>query len=520
MKRKPATLKDVRSRITEVRRVRASDLQPHPSNWRQHGEAQVSAMAGVMQEVGDVGVLLAWVSEREGGKLTLIDGHLRAGIAPDHEYMVAVTDLTDAEADYVLTTHDPLSAMASADAAALDALLSSVSTGDDAVKRMMDDLAKDAGIFHEDEGADAEDIPDDSAADDVDALLAPFPWFGGKARVAGRVWRRFGEVDNYVEPFCGSAAVLLACPYDLKVSTINDVDGYVSNFWRSIHSAPDDVAQWADWPVNENDLFARHVWLIRQNGELTRQLETSPDYFDAKIAGWWVWGCCSWIGTGWCSGSGPWTVEDGQVINTNGNAGRGVNRQLPHLGNAGRGVNRQLPHLGDAGQGVNRQLPHLGDAGRGVNRQLPHLGDAGRGVCEAASHHLKEYMRALSDKLRTTRVACGDWSRVVTPSVTFRHGLTAVLLDPPYGDGAVEYSGGGNGDKRIAVQVRQWCIENGNDPQMRIALCGYDDVEMPSGWSVMRWKARKGYQVADNDQSHRETIWFSPHCKTPTRIET
>ena len=29
----------------------------------------------------------------------------------------------------------------------------------------------------------------------------PFPWFGGKSRIAPEVWRRFGNVRNYVDPF-------------------------------------------------------------------------------------------------------------------------------------------------------------------------------------------------------------------------------------------------------------------------------------------------------------------------------
>jgi hypothetical protein len=39
-------------------------------------------------------------------------------------------------------------------------------------------------------------------------------------------------------------------------------------------------------------------------------LHADPDYFDAKIAGWWCWGACAWIGTGWCSGEGPWNIDD------------------------------------------------------------------------------------------------------------------------------------------------------------------------------------------------------------------
>ena len=43
-------------------------------------------------------------------------------------------------------------------------------------------------------------------------LKAPFPYFGGKGRVAGEVWKRFGAVKTYVEPFFGSGAVLLGRP--------------------------------------------------------------------------------------------------------------------------------------------------------------------------------------------------------------------------------------------------------------------------------------------------------------------
>ena len=48
-----------------------------------------------------------------------------------------------------------------------------------------------------------------------DLLKAPFPYFGGKAKAAPLVWAAFGAVDNYIEPFCGSAAMLLQAPSDL-----------------------------------------------------------------------------------------------------------------------------------------------------------------------------------------------------------------------------------------------------------------------------------------------------------------
>ena len=41
-------------------------------------------------------------------------------------------------------------------------------------------------------------------------LSAPFPYYGGKARIAESVWRELGDVTVYAEPFAGSLAVLLA----------------------------------------------------------------------------------------------------------------------------------------------------------------------------------------------------------------------------------------------------------------------------------------------------------------------
>src|SRR4051812_36697157 len=134
----------------------------------------------------------------------------------------------------------------------------------------------------------------------MNQLRAPFPWFGGKRRVAEAVWRRLGDVPNYVEPFFGSGAVLFGRPHPARIETVNDRDAYLSNFWRAVHHAPEVVARWADWPVNEADLHARHRWLVDQ-ADFRERMLTHPEYFDAKIAGWWVWGICQWIGSGWCS---------------------------------------------------------------------------------------------------------------------------------------------------------------------------------------------------------------------------
>lgn len=46
----------------------------------------------------------------------------------------------------------------------------------------------------------------------TEALIAPFPYFGGKSKVADIVWQALGQPRHYIEPFFGSGAVLLARP--------------------------------------------------------------------------------------------------------------------------------------------------------------------------------------------------------------------------------------------------------------------------------------------------------------------
>lgn len=320
----------------------------------------------------------------------------------------------------------------------------------------------------------------------AEALKAPFPWFGGKSRVAPLVWEWFGDVANYVEPFFGSGAVLLGRPHAPGTETVNDKDGFLANAWRAISADPDGVAMWADWPVNENDLHARHAWLKPQRATLSARLEGDPDYFDAKIAGWWLWGMACWIGGRFCAKDGPWVVVDGELRNVGGDCD-GTERKCPHLGNAGRGIARQLPHLGNAGRGTNRGQP------------------------------IYEYMRQLQERMRRVRVCCGEWSRICGPSVTERHGLTGVFLDPPYSaeadrDGDI-YA---EEDLTVAHDVRRWAIENQDNPLLRIALCGYEGEHELPGWDCVAWKAHGGYGGGmggrGEQNRHRERIWFSPNC--------
>lgn len=455
-------------------------------------------------------------------------------------------------------------------------------------------------------------------------MKAPFPWFGGKSRAAHLVWPRLGPVRNYVEPFAGSLAVLLKRPSPPKIETVNDKDCYLANFWRALQRDPEAVAYYADWPVNEADLHSRHRWLVART-KFRRRMLHNPDFYDPKIAGWWVWGQCLWIGSGWCArpdwrgrvNAGRYARAD-DVSTRNGDtseqAGRphltndvGVHTQSaaeypekdwnaenqarrPQLANdrgdklvknrGGNGVHavgltqKRPAHSGNGGaQGVHRRFegnaaeqakqpraesnvgvhrdwqkrPRTdGDAGvhaqghrrwqgggagggsgvhaPGLWQQMPDLsgsrGASGRGIHGVGprTDGLYDYLGALAERLRRVRVCCGDWSRVLTPSVTTYIGTTGVLLDPPYSQDrrAICYSE----DHDVSADVRRWAIEHGENPQFRIALCGYEgEHDMPSGWTVAEWKAHGGYSRSERGVANREAerIWFSPHCLMPGR---
>jgi DNA adenine methylase len=325
-------------------------------------------------------------------------------------------------------------------------------------------------------------------------LAAPFPWFGGKSLACEKVWGAFGEVKNYVEPFAGSAAMLLGAPDGNRVETINDFDGFVANFWRAVAQDAQAVAAHADWPCNEVDLFSRHGWLVRERETLTQRLHADPDWFDAKIAGWWVWGLCNWIASGWCSGDGPWEIGDDGIYAKKDNAVQGIIRRLPRLSSGGQGISRRLPHLASGGRGINRET------GSTPRKDF---------ICE--------WFALLQNRMRDVRVTCGDWQRVLKDSVTTGHGLTGVFLDPPYEKGKMDYAAGGMG-LGIAKNVQEWCAANGENPLLRIVICGHageHDALLLHGWQTRKWEARKGYAVSEEAvaNSKSETLWCSPHCE-------
>ncbi len=366
----------------------------------------------------------------------------------------------------------------------------------------------------------------------VQGLRAPFPFFGSKRIAAPLIWEALGNPGNLVIPFAGSLSELWARPEAGKVETVNDASGLIANVWRAIRDDPDAVALHADDIVSEVDLSAWHRTLVAAAEGLKAKLIADPRYFDAELAGRWIWGASCWLGSGWCDGTLP---QKRPAIGGQGGEGRvhqgvGVHGALhqtrPHLSNAGVGTH--LPRLiGSAGAspqlgvGVNSQLPHLsGGAGTGVGYgRGVHHGDGRR------TEGLLVWMRQLAERLRLVRIVCGDFERVVTPAVTISHGVTGIIWDPPYsptlragriydGEDAPGTPHEDTVAQRAARRARE--LEEAHGASLRQVFAGYEGEHEFPGWRCIPWKTRGGYgnqaHGRGRENSERERLWLSPNC--------
>jgi len=76
----------------------------------------------------------------------------------------------------------------------------------------------------------------------VTGLRPPTGYYGGKARLAPWICSLLPPHRTYVEPFCGSAAVLFAKPPS-PTEVLNDLDGAVLNFFAVLRDQPGELAR-------------------------------------------------------------------------------------------------------------------------------------------------------------------------------------------------------------------------------------------------------------------------------------
>ena len=238
------------------------------------------------------------------------------------------------------------------------------------------------------------------------------------------------------------------------LEVVNDLNGFIANFWRSVKYQPEKVAGWADYPVSHIDLGARHNWLMDRAVALGDALQDPEWPGDAQAAGWWLWGQCSWIGSGWCN----WG---------------------------------QVPYTSDAGMGVQ------------ARGKVPQAGDTGRGVQLTSGGLVAwEWLHRLATRLERTRLIHGDWNRCLNNH--YGGSATAVFLDPPYRGFEHVFSGA----LQIADAVESWARDHA---MLRIALCGLKGDYDLRGWNIQIWKRPRPTYLG-SDTTNREAIWFSPAC--------
>ena len=327
----------------------------------------------------------------------------------------------------------------------------------------------------------------------MEKLRSPFVYFGGKRMVADKIWKRFGDdIKTYIEPFCGSAAVLLARPDPHGREIINDIDGYVVNFWRALKADPRRLEYLMYYPSTEIDLHARFNTLRRERDGLRDRLRDDDSYFDEVLASAWASNANTSIGI---SGLDFKRDTYGSINHLT----RPSRNNDPDYDLASAWVYNRNNAIGSEGT----------DFQRGQINSLPNIINPKR---------TNFNLNALAQRLIKVYVTCGDWKRVVKSSIITEKEKIAVFLDPPYKLDASDYDKRvyNDNDQGIHEQVIEFCQKHHDSKNVRIALCGYKDSYDVLGWEKYQWIANGGFanmsKKKENMNRKLETVWFSPSC--------
>ncbi len=344
------------------------------------------------------------------------------------------------------------------------------------------------------------------------------PWFGGKRRWADDVWRRFGKVDVYAEPFAGSIAVLLANPSPAAKEVVCDTDGMICNFWRALRTDPEQTAYWADYPTIHQDLRARHLWLVKWRDENAERLMEDPAYCDAQAAGWFAWGLSNWIGGGWCTSDNDTTYD--KIPNPT-SSGVSANK---------KGIRDPIPHA-TSRKGINKKIrdgiPFISTTAGGKGVQMQRKDDVFSTSPYDHGKRLSDWFGWLANRLSKVIVLNRSWESALTPSVISDLPSSppklqrGVLLDPPYKtegrEGKLYRSDEEGTSDDVATMSYEWAIEHGE--RYRICYCCCEgDFPVPEGWEGLTKSLagmRQGNEGAD------DLIMFSPACRdrfAPTQM--
>jgi len=151
-------------------------VKPNIDNWRIHPPQQSTALnklifskkgvrwAGAVL-INDRRMIDGW--DEAEAVWTLIDGHDRHRLASIHGQKVPalIGSWTPEQERIILSTLDPIAALADTDAEAWGNLLQSVQSSDSDIQQLLDTLAQRAGVFG---GVDFDDLTGDTESNDDD----------------------------------------------------------------------------------------------------------------------------------------------------------------------------------------------------------------------------------------------------------------------------------------------------------------------------------------------------------------
>jgi hypothetical protein len=291
-----------------------------------------------------------------------------------------------------------------------------------------------------------------------------FPYIGGKYTVASEINRRFGAIDTRIDAFTGSSSWILASE-PVRYEIVNDLDGYVVNYLRAIKYAPEEVARHLDFPRAELELIAYHHYTRDKLPELVARLGGDPDYYDPVIAARWAYVMAYKLDPSLLK-PGGWLTRDGRLVYE-----RGVGRKRGSM--TSNASSYSLVSSENAGF-RNTSLRSLNDCAA-----FKYSGTILRLSPRNQKHsHIRRCRHSVST--RPTRATCGISTTTPTAQMS-------------------------------GIAPRAGRSLNGDNPKLRIAVCGYSDEEsdalFPPDWARFIWR-----RIGIGQNKDMECIWFSPHC--------
>jgi site-specific DNA-adenine methylase len=288
-------------------------------------------------------------------------------------------------------------------------------------------------------------------------------YIGSKRSVAGEVWRNFGTIQFYIEPFCGSAVVYLTRPEKtnqyLRKAILNDLDLQVVNYLRAIHYHREEM-------IERLPTFIDGLAL-----KFCVQNDRQPEIEEVDV---------------------DQATEFFYRLNCGLAGGPAVDR------NASNPIDKiKQSNITETIMSGMRTC------------------DVDEALEFAAGFELtEEELKTDHDKIKLN-ILNVDWKFSVAKTRTHlyeraKHNV-GVFLDPPYDGSEDNYS---KSSKGVAKDVYEWAVENASE-QLRIAYCCYGHhFPCPEGWKAVTWNGST-FARDEGIATRPEQIYFSPHSELP-----